>query len=67
MDAIRRLSVAERVQLVQEIWDTLQPTAEDLPLTEDQREVIDRRLAEHQGDPASAIPWEIVRTRLESR
>jgi putative addiction module component (TIGR02574 family) len=67
MDAIRRLSVPERVRLVQDIWDTLQPTAEDLPLTSAQREVIDRRLAEHQADPSSAIPWEEVRARLESR
>lgn len=67
MDAIRRLSVAERVQLVQDIWDTLQPTAEDLPLTDDQREVLERRLAEHQADPVSAVPWETVRARLDSR
>jgi len=33
-------------------------------LTEEQRDVIDRRLAEHARDPASAIPWEEGRTRL---
>ena len=67
MDAIRRLSVPERVRLVQDIWDTLQPTAEDLPLTAEQRAVVDRRLAEHQADPSSAVPWEEVKARLESR
>jgi len=64
MDAIRHLSVAERVQLVQAIWDTLQPTAEDLPLTDDQRGILEGRLAEHQADPASAVPWETVREVL---
>ena len=67
MDEIRRLSVAERVRLVQDIWDTLQPTADELPLTEEQRELLDRRLAEHLADPTSAIPWETVRARLDSR
>lgn len=67
MDRLRRLSVAERVQLAQDIWDTLEPTAEDLPLTEEQKEILDRRLAEHEADPASAIPWESVKTRLESK
>lgn len=67
LDAIKRLSVSERVRLVQDIWDTLQPTADDLPLTEEQREIIDRRLEEHQRDPDSAVPWEEVKTRLESR
>jgi len=67
MDRLRRLSVAERVQLAQDIWDTLEPTAEDLPLTEEQKEILDRRLAEHEAGPASAIPWESVKTRLESK
>jgi hypothetical protein len=37
MDSIKQLGVAERVRLVQDIWETLQPTAEELPLTEEQR------------------------------
>ncbi len=36
-------------------------------LTEEQREVIDRRLAEHARNPGSAIPWEEGRTRLYRR
>jgi putative addiction module component (TIGR02574 family) len=66
MDAIKQLSVAERVRLVQDIWDTLQPSAEELPLTVEQRELIDRRLDEHRRDPDSAIPWEQVKARIES-
>jgi putative addiction module component (TIGR02574 family) len=65
-DAIKGLSVAERVRLVQDIWDTLQPTADELPLTEKQRAIVDRRLEEHRLDPSSAIPWEEVRARIES-
>jgi putative addiction module component (TIGR02574 family) len=66
MDAIKRLSIPERVQLVQDIWNTLQPTVEQLPLTEEQKAVIDRRLEEHRRDPSSAVPWEQVKARLES-
>jgi len=66
MDAILRLSVSERVRLVQAIWDTLQPTAEDLPLTQEQKDVLDRRLEEHRSDPATAVPWEEVNARLRS-
>ena len=67
LDAIKRLSVPERVRLVQDIWDTLQPTAEELPLTQEQREIVDSRLEEHRRDPDSAVPWEEVKARLESR
>jgi putative addiction module component (TIGR02574 family) len=66
MDSIKQLGVAERVRLVQDIWETLQPTAEELPLTEEQRQLIDRRLEEHRRDPDSAIPWEQVEARIES-
>ncbi len=66
MEAIKRLSVPERVRLAQDIWDTLQPTAEELPLTVDQQEILDRRLAEHRADPESAVLWNEVKARLES-
>jgi len=36
-------------------------------LTDEQREVIDRRLAEHARNPDSAIPWEEGRARLYRR
>lgn len=36
-------------------------------LTDEQREEIDRRLAEHAQNPASAIPWEVGRKRLYRR
>lgn len=48
------------------LWDSLEDTEADalLPLTEDQRAELDRRLAEHERDPASAIPWGQVRRDL---
>ena len=66
MAAIKRLSVTERVRLAQDIWETLQPTAQELPLTQAQVSVLDRRLEEHQQDPSSAVPWDEVKARLES-
>jgi putative addiction module component (TIGR02574 family) len=67
MEAIRRLSVPERVKLVQDIWDSIQPTAEQLPITEEQKELLDRRLEAHRNDPSAAVPWEEMKARLESK
>ena len=36
-------------------------------LTEDEKALIGKRLAEHEADPASAIPWEQMRARLVER
>ena len=64
---IDRLSVEERIQLVQEIWDSLVPSAEQLPLTDAQRDELDRRLAALQGDPTNVVPWEEVEARARAR
>ena len=55
---IDRLSVAERIALVQEIWDSIAAEAEQAPLTEAQGKEVDRRLAVHReaagGHPLGA-------------
>ena len=67
IEAIKRLSVSERVQLAQEIWDSLQPTAEQLPLTDEQADLLERRLRDHRRNPDSAVSWNDVKGRLGSK
>ena len=57
---INRLTVAERITLVQQIWDSIEAEAEQAPLTEAQKHEIDRRLTAHETNPGAAIPWEQV-------
>ena len=57
---IDRLSVAERIALVQAIWDSIAADVEQAPLTEAQRQEVDRRLAAHRANPQAAVPWEQV-------
>jgi putative addiction module component (TIGR02574 family) len=64
-EEIERLSVAERVQLAEEIWDSIAATPERLPFTEAQRAELDRRLALLEGEPNRTIPWAEVRAKLQ--
>ena len=64
---IDRLSVGERIALVQEIWDSIAADAERSPLTEEQKQEIDRRLAAHRANPQAAIPWEQVEAEALAR
>lgn len=50
-----------------EISRRSEPESEALPLTAKQEQEVDRRLAEHDRDPGSAVPWEEVRQRLYNR
>ena len=63
----RKLSIPERLELVEDIWDSIAQDADALPLTAEQRAELDRRWAEHERDPGSAIPWEKVRDELYRR
>ena len=64
---ILTLSVAERVQLVEDIWDTIAANPESLPVTAAQRAELDRRKRAHRRNPSAAKPWSEVRARLERR
>jgi putative addiction module component (TIGR02574 family) len=62
------LTPAERIQLAEDLWDSVGASPENMPgLTDAQLEEIERRLEDHARDPAAAIPWEEVRARLWSR
>lgn len=40
---------------------------DDDPLTDEQKALIESRIEAHEKNPETAIPWEEVRRRLESR
>jgi putative addiction module component (TIGR02574 family) len=68
LDELLKLPPAERVEIALALWDSLEDTELDalVPLTEEQKAELDRRLAEHEQDPGSAIRWEQVRRDLLS-
>jgi putative addiction module component (TIGR02574 family) len=68
LDELLKLPPAERVEIALALWDSLEDAELDalVPLTEEQKADLDRRLAEHEQNPASAVPWEQVRRDLLS-
>ena len=71
MSSVRReilsLSVADRLQLLEEIWDSLAETPEAIPVTDAQRKELERRRRAHARNPSAAKSWAEVRTRLKRR
>jgi putative addiction module component (TIGR02574 family) len=64
-----KLSAAERLELVEELWDSIaaEREYEPFPLTEAQREDLDRQIRELDEHPERARPWVEVRERLWTR
>jgi putative addiction module component (TIGR02574 family) len=62
------LSVSERIQLVEDIWDSIAGESLDaFPLSEAQKAELYRRVEAHRTDPGTAVPWEQVRAKLFKR
>ncbi|MBI4822999.1 MAG: addiction module protein [Nitrospirae bacterium] len=61
------LSIPERIQLVEDIWDTIAAEAQSIELTEDEKRIIDERLEAYHRKPDLGSPWEDVYKRLLSR
>ena len=61
---ILKLTVSERIQLVEDIWDSIAAVPDAVELTAAQREELDRRLVAYQQNPQSASPWAEVKKRI---
>jgi putative addiction module component (TIGR02574 family) len=64
---IERLSLAERIQLVQDIWDTIVAAPEQLPVTEAQCQELDRRLDAFRQNPQGGTSWEEIKAKVMRR
>ena len=58
------LSPAERLQLIEQIWDSLSPNPNSVPFTAPQKEEMDRRIDDLENGTTEGIPWEEVQRRL---
>ena len=61
------LSPEERLRLIEELWDSLSETPGNVPLTNAQREELDRRLDDLERSGPEGIPWDQVLQQIRSR
>lgn len=61
---ILELPIAERMRLVEIIWDSITAVPEAVPVSDDLKADLDRRLAEFEADPEAGLPWNEVRERI---
>ncbi|HHT9137841.1 MAG TPA: addiction module protein [Candidatus Wunengus sp. YC60] len=64
---ILNLSIPERIQLVEDIWDTIAAKAGAVELTEDEKKIIDERLKAYHNNPDLGSPWDEVYRRIVSK
>lgn len=64
-DEIVRLTPPERLELIAQLWDSLEH--EQLPLTSAQESELERRLSSLDEDGRNGVTWASLKTELEQR
>lgn len=61
---ILQLSIAERIQLAEDIWDSIAAFPEAVPLTSEQKQELDRRLQAYAQNPDEGVSWDELKETM---
>jgi putative addiction module component (TIGR02574 family) len=64
---IDRMTAADRLRLIEEIWDSLAADPDAVPLTDAQRDDLSRRLEAFKENPKAGSTWDVVKARLKGQ
>ncbi len=64
---VLKLSVAERIQFVEDVWDSIAAIPRAVPLTQEDKEELDQRLNMYHKNPSVGSPWLEVKKKILSR
>lgn len=67
MQDILKLSVSERILMVEAIWDSIAESDSDIVLTESTKKLLDERLESHNTNKQEGSTWEDVKARIKSK
>lgn len=65
LSRVKTLSVADRLELLGQVWESFSPT--EVPVTEEEKRLLDERLADLAQNPHHQSPWREVQARLRQR
>jgi putative addiction module component (TIGR02574 family) len=64
---VRKLSVHEKIRLIEDLWNDVADKGSDLPVPNSHKQLLKARLAAHLKSPESAITVEEFRRRIARR
>ncbi|MGJ3248665.1 MAG: addiction module protein [Elainellaceae cyanobacterium] len=62
---ISQMSIAERIQLAEDLWDSIIENIEAIPVTSAQQEELDNRLERYHQNPSEGSDWEKLKLRID--
>lgn len=67
LEEAKKRPFAEKLQLVEDLWDAIAEEAAQRPLSAAQKSLLDARMKAHQADPNRGRPAEEVLREIEQR
>ena len=67
LNKILKLSVPERILLVEAIWDSIASEPAKVELSSKHKKLLDERLEKYHTDPLSGSTWEEVKKRVKKK
>ncbi len=67
MQDILKLSLSERILMVEAIWDSISEKESDTTLSQDTKDLLDDRLASHRKKPNEGSSWEDIKMRIRKQ
>ena len=64
LKSVLALPMDERIQLVEDVWESIAETPDAITLTDEQRQELDRRLDARARGDWNGSPWEVVKQRI---
>jgi putative addiction module component (TIGR02574 family) len=64
---LRKLPLHERLQLVEDLWDSIALDDTDLEVPQWQKDELERRRRQFQSHPETGIPWESAKEIIRGR
>lgn len=61
---ILRLSIPEKILLVEAIWDNIAEENKNVKISDSQLKLVQERFEEYQKNPSNIISWEEVKKEL---
>lgn len=61
---IRNLSIADRIDLVEAIWDSIAEEEPELHPTVEQRELLQERWDSYESNPQDTLTWEEIKASI---
>jgi putative addiction module component (TIGR02574 family) len=65
LDQITALSIDDRINLVQAIWDSIAAEQAYPDLTQEQQQELDRRITAYETNPTQVMTWEEVKASIK--